>query len=81
MAKWCMRAIGVLTAPVHCCAVRVDQVIPSLADVEVWPLLLVMLVVNCTNVVPLNVQFWNSALRPLGIVTFVNVMFLNTGRL
>jgi L-malate glycosyltransferase len=27
-----MRAIGVLGAPVHCCAVRVDQVIPSLAS-------------------------------------------------
>jgi glycosyltransferase involved in cell wall biosynthesis len=27
-----MAAIGVLSAPVHCCAVRVDQVIPSLAS-------------------------------------------------
>jgi glycosyltransferase involved in cell wall biosynthesis len=31
-ANWCMGAIGVPGAPVHCCAVRVDQVIPSLAS-------------------------------------------------
>src|SRR4051794_21887461 len=54
---------------------------PSFLSVVVVPDGLVMFVVMWTNVVPWNVQFWNSAFIPTGIWQLTNVMFLKTGRL
>ena len=73
-----VNGVELLNEPLFIC---LDHVIPALALVVVAPLESVMFVVICTNVTPWNVQPWNSAFRPLGIVQFTNVMFLNTGRL